>query len=96
VIRRDITTAPPLERARTTSLLAVIDCRGISVKKVGRQYVTNCPLPDHDDRTPSFYIEPERNLWHCFGCNRGGDAIHLVELLDGAGFAAAVTAVARC
>jgi len=34
-----------------------------------------CPLPDHDDHDPSFYIYPGR--WRCYGCNRGGDVIDL-------------------
>jgi hypothetical protein len=35
-----------------------------------------CPLPDHDDREPSFYIYPPGRWW-CYGCNRGGDVIDL-------------------
>src|SRR5215212_2725071 len=35
-----------------------------------------CPLPDHDDRNPSFYIYPP-GRWHCYGCDRGGDVIDL-------------------
>lgn len=32
-----------------------------------------CPLPGHDDATPSFHVDPRLGLWHCFGCGRGGD-----------------------
>jgi hypothetical protein len=35
-----------------------------------------CPLPDHEDRTPSFYLYPPRR-YYCFGCGRGGDAVDL-------------------
>ena len=35
-----------------------------------------CPLPDHDDRNPSFYIYPPGQWW-CYGCGRGGDVIDL-------------------
>jgi len=35
-----------------------------------------CPLPDHDDHNPSFYIYPPRR-WRCYGCDRGGDVIDL-------------------
>jgi CHC2 zinc finger len=35
-----------------------------------------CPLPDHDDRDPSFFIYPPGRWW-CYGCNRGGDVIDL-------------------
>ena len=35
-----------------------------------------CPLPDHEDRTPSFYIYPPGRWW-CYGCDRGGDVVDL-------------------
>jgi DNA primase len=35
-----------------------------------------CPLPDHEDKTPSFYIYPP-GRWHCYGCGRGGDVVDL-------------------
>jgi CHC2 zinc finger len=48
----------------------------------GRAWFTGrCPLPDHEDRTPSFYIYPDRHYW-CYGCNRGGDVVDL-EFLCG-------------
>jgi hypothetical protein len=40
-----------------------------------------CPLPDHDDTTPSFQVL--QSHWRCFGCNRGGDIIKLAEALYG-------------
>ena len=43
----------------------------------GKAWFTGrCPLPDHDDRTPSFYIYPPGRWW-CYGCSRGGDVIDL-------------------
>lgn len=43
-----------------------------------------CPLPGHDDRTPSFkaYLEPERG-WYCFGCHRGGTIYDFAAALWG-------------
>ena len=42
-------------------------------------FLGRCPLPDHEDRTPSFYIYPGEigRRWHCYGCSRGGDVIDL-------------------
>ena len=43
----------------------------------GRAWFTGrCPVPDHEDRTPSFYIYPPGRWW-CYGCSRGGDVIDL-------------------
>lgn len=42
-----------------------------------------CPLPGHDEKTPSFHIDEERQVWHCFGCQRGGDVFALAAHLWG-------------
>ncbi|RRD45022.1 DNA primase [Buchananella hordeovulneris] len=47
-----------------------------------------CPF--HDERTPSFHVRPQLGLWHCFGCNEGGDVISFVQRIDHVSFAEAV------
>jgi CHC2 zinc finger len=39
-------------------------------------FTGRCPLPDHEDRTPSLYLYPQGRYW-CYGCNRGGDVVDL-------------------
>jgi hypothetical protein len=49
------------------------------MRRVGKERVGRCPLPDHEDKTPSFTVNPEKNLWFCHGCVRGGDVITLAQ-----------------
>ena len=52
-----------------------------------------CPL--HPDHRPSFLVDPDKNLFYCYGCGRGGDVIRLAELYHGVGFANAMALLRR-
>ena len=51
-----------------------------------------CPF--HDERTPSFGIDPVKKLYHCFGCGAGGDAISFVRETEGVDFIGAIELLA--
>jgi len=57
-------------------IVEVIGSR-VSLKKVGKNYKGLCPF--HDDRNPSFYVNPELGVYHCFGCGASGDVIKFVQ-----------------
>lgn len=65
------------------------------LKKQGSRYIGLCPF--HEEKTPSFTISAEKNLYHCFGCGAGGNIFGFVMAVDGLGFQEAVKTVAqRC
>jgi DNA primase len=49
----------------------------IEIKKAGANFKANCPF--HGENTPSFVISPTKQIYHCFGCGVGGDAIQFVK-----------------
>ncbi|MCY1720194.1 DNA primase [Prolixibacteraceae bacterium Z1-6] len=60
----------------------------IELKRNGRLYKACCPF--HGEKTPSFTVTPERNMFKCFGCSEGGDAIRFIEKHEGVDFKEAV------
>lgn len=58
-------------------------CGPCGLRRVGREWSARCPIPDHEDHTPSFTVNPEKNVWFCHGCVRGGDVVELYRLAEG-------------
>jgi len=65
----------------------------VALKKAGRHYRGLCPF--HPEKTPSFHIDRERGLWHCFGCLKGGDLFDFVMEISNLSFSDAVEVLAR-
>lgn len=65
----------------------------IQVKKMGRNFKANCPF--HNENTPSFIVSPERQIWHCFGCGKGGDAFSFLMEYENMEFPEALRALAK-
>jgi len=49
----------------------------VTLRKRGREYVGLCPF--HAERTPSFSLNADKQVWHCYGCDAGGDLISFVR-----------------
>ncbi len=66
--------------------------RYVALKPSGKGYKGRCPF--HPDDTPSFYVSPEKKLWHCFGCGAGGDAIGFLMRIERLSFREALERLA--
>src|SRR3954469_19932735 len=65
----------------------------VPLKRAGATYKGNCPF--HNEKTPSFNVNPEKGFFHCFGCGVGGDVFKFLELHEKVGFQDAVKMLAQ-
>ncbi|MCH7991020.1 MAG: DNA primase [Gemmatimonadetes bacterium] len=72
----------------------IVDIIGeiVPLKKAGREYKANCPF--HEERTPSFYVVPDKGFYKCFGCGKSGSVFDFVMERQGMDFVEAVKYVA--
>ena len=69
-------------------IVELVESEGIPLRRQGRELVGLCPF--HDDRQPSFAINPDKQVWHCFACAEGGDSIAFIEKFYGLNFRQAI------
>ncbi len=70
----------PIEEIKSKINILDIVSNYIRVERSGAQYKARCPF--HHERTPSFYISPDRGTYHCFGCQAHGDIFGFVEGIE--------------
>ncbi len=89
-----------MERLRESTIMAVRQApywvgvlqSYITLKKRGRNWIGLCPF--HSEKSPSFTVNEEKRLWHCFGCQQSGDVIGFVQKIESVGFVDAVQLIA--
>lgn len=80
----------PQELKAQLPILELLSHHGIQAQKQGQGWMARCPF--HDDSTASMSVDPEKSLWHCFGCQKGGDILTFLRERDGLTHSQAVQA----
>jgi DNA primase len=85
-------THDSVERVKEATDVVEVISAYTDLRRSGARFSGLCPF--HDERTPSFSVDPQEKLYHCFGCGVGGDVIRFVEEKEGLSFADAVESLA--
>jgi len=78
--RRGVSRRSVIDKAKEIPTIDLADllCGPGKMARVGERWIARCPLPGHEDHSPSFTVYLATNSWYCFGaCQRGGDVVDL-------------------
>jgi DNA primase len=82
-----------VEAVRQRSDIVEVVSRYVQLRKKGKNHTGSCPF--HNERTPSFTVTPEKQIFYCFGCGAGGDVFKFLMLKENLSFQEAVAMLAR-
>ena len=82
-----------IQKVRDANDVVAVIGERVPVKQKGRDFWCCCPL--HQEKTPSFKIDPSTQLWHCFGCGEGGDVFSFIMKTEDLSFPEAVRRLAE-
>ena len=82
-----------IDRIRHASDILDVISQYVNLKKRGRNYFGLCPF--HHERTPSFSVAPEKEIYHCFGCGAGGSVFNFIMEHENLSFVEAVQQLGR-
>ena len=82
-----------LDQIRAASDIVEIIGASLPLKRAGANFVTLCPF--HKEKSPSFHVNPHRQIFHCFGCHKGGDVFSFIKEYENLSFMEAVERLAE-
>lgn len=81
-----------IDAVRERTDISEVISRHVALVRKGRSIVGLCPF--HQEKTPSFHVIPDKGIYHCFGCQAGGDVFRFLMMLEGLSFVEAVKELA--
>ena len=82
-----------IEEVRQTNDIVDIISQYVHLKRSGRNYFGLCPF--HNEKSPSFSVSPDKQIFHCFGCGVGGNVFTFLTKIEGINFIEAVQTLAE-
>lgn len=82
-----------IDQVRERADIVEVVSRHVELRRSGTNFKGLCPF--HDEKTPSFMVSPDKQIFHCFGCGRGGNVFTFLVEIEGISFPEAVRTVGR-
>ncbi len=82
-----------IDEVRNSNDIVEVISQYLTLKRSGRNYFGLCPF--HNEKSPSFSVSPDRQIFHCFGCNVGGDVFTFISKINGLTFFEALQMLAE-
>lgn len=84
-----------IDKVRETTNIVDIIGEHTQLKGSGGRFMGLCPFPNHKEKTPSFSVNEDRQLYHCFGCKKSGNVFHFIQEMQGLSFPETIEYLAK-
>lgn len=82
-----------IEEVKNSTDIVDLISQYVNLKRRGRNFFGLCPF--HSEKSPSFAVSPDKQIFHCFGCHAGGSALHFLMKIEGINFKEAIETLAE-